>query len=71
MSDGEEEVVKATNNILNHLKSMEISWTGDQRCWKEKIEESVKKNTRKDKYKELLFKQCKQHEGPFTSTSEI
>ena len=57
MSDGEEEVVKATNNILNHLKSMEISWTVDQRCWKEKIEESVKKNTRKDKYKDLLLNQ--------------
>ena len=43
MSDGEEEVVKATNNILNHLESMEISWTADQRCWKAKIEESIKK----------------------------
>ena len=72
MSDGEEEIVKATNNILNHLKSVEISWTADQRrCWKEKIEESVKKNTRKGKYKDLLLNQCKRHGGPFTSTSEI
>ena len=72
MYDGEEEVVKATNNILNHLKSVEISWTADQRrCWKEKIEESVKKNTRKGKYKDLLLNQCKRHGGPFTSTSEI
>ena len=72
MSDGEEEVVKATNNILNHLKSVEISWTADQRrCWKEKIEESVKKNTRKGKYKDLLLNQCKRHGGPFTSRSEI
>ena len=39
MSHGEEEFVKARNNILNHLMSMEISWTADQRrCWKEKIE---------------------------------
>ena len=45
VSDGEEEVVKATNNILNHLKSIEISWTANQRCWKENIPERISTRT--------------------------
>ena len=68
----EDEVEKTTRNVLNKLKSMEVSWTTIQKqAWKEKIEEAIKKNSRKDNYKDLLLIKCKENGGPTSSTSDV
>ena len=68
----DEEVEKTTRNILNQLKSMEVSWTTDQKqAWKGKIEESIKNNFRKDNYKDLLLIKCNENGGPTASTSDV
>ena len=63
---------KQRKNIVNELKSMEVSWTNEQKmCWKDKVEESVMRNSQKSHYKDLLLIQCKKHGGPLTSTEDV
>ena len=68
----DEEMAKATKKVLQELKSMELTWTKEQKeCLKEKIAESVKKNSRGDGYKEDLIAKCKANGGPVTSTFDV
>ena len=70
--DEEEAITKATRNIIGKLKLMELIWTDKQKqCWKTKVQDSLRKNTRNTRYKELLLQRCKRHGGPLTSVEEL